>query len=215
MSDANWGWYASGDEENYTVGPEGSREAIIQAALIDEVGLAWDRNEDGTWDYNFHIMEAYKLPIDLAEYFDADSWIEDLDNGPLFDVLDPDGEGLGAYISSEDTASLQAVVREALTKWQKQTGFHHEPWTFTGTRNGEWIRGTHEADVQPTVDRPVKMPEGYGLGEDLPKHGVGFAAYVAEWIYDWWQRWGPVAAGVFFIALFAIVVGGIIAGTSS
>ena len=139
-NEPDWGWYAGADGETFTVGPEATRDGIIESAMYEDCGIH-DQNEDGSWNYSFEIVEAYKSPIQLADHFDAGRWIEDLENGPLFDLLNPDGDGLGAEMTDDQFKSLETAIREAITKWQKDTGFHHEPWAFTGIRNRESISG--------------------------------------------------------------------------
>ena len=144
-SKPDWGWYASSDGEVFTEGPEGTREGIIEVALENQCGLG-SENEDGSWDYSFEIVEAYKAPIELADYFDAGHWIEELDNGALCDLLSPDGygDGLGEQLTNEQFSSLEAAVKAAIAKWQEDHNFNYVPWGFSGTRNREDISGKHE-----------------------------------------------------------------------
>ena len=140
----NWGWYAGADEESYHCGPEATRHAIIQAATDDEIGLH-DLNEPQV----FHIIEAWQSTVDLADHFDADAWVDEI-NDNLSDFGGEDGEPI-VDISSVATASLERVVREAIAKWQAESGLRFRVWTFSGTRNAEMI--TIPAP-NPTGDKP-------------------------------------------------------------
>ncbi|WP_300379574.1 hypothetical protein [Henriciella sp.] len=148
-AELEWGWYASADEENYTVGPEASREDVIEAAIGDEVGLG-DQNEDGSWNISFHILEARKEPVQMADYFHVGRWVEDLENGPFYDMS---GEACGwnddsivSHIKSEQWTELQQVVRAAIAKWQSERDIQIRPWVFTESRNGEDISMVLPAD---------------------------------------------------------------------
>jgi hypothetical protein len=134
MNDAkrNWGWYASADQENYSCGPETSRDAIIQAATDDEIGLC-----DLLKPQVFHIVEAWQGDVMLADHFDADAWIEEL-NDNLSDVGHPDGEPM-IDLTAVALSSLDRAVREAVGKWQSDNNLRFRQWVFGGTRNEETI----------------------------------------------------------------------------
>jgi len=128
----SWGWYASADEENYHCGPEATRDAIIQAATGDEIGL-----HDLAEPQVFHIIEAWQAPVDLADHFDAAAWVDEI-NDNLSDFGGEDGEPI-VDISTVAKASLERAVREAIAKWQTESGLRFRGWTFSGTRNAEMI----------------------------------------------------------------------------
>ena len=147
--DHGWGWYASGDSENYTVGPEATRECIIEAAIRDEVGLG-DQNEDGSWGISFHILEARKKPVQMADFFSVGRWLEDLENGPFYDMsgeaLALEDKSIVSHIKSEQWDNLQQAVRAVISKWQSENDIQITPWVFTESRNGEDISRTLPAN---------------------------------------------------------------------
>ena len=130
--DPSWGWYASADEENYHCGPEPTRDAIIQAATDDEIGL-YDLSDPQV----FHIIEAWQATVDLADHFDAADWVESV-NDNLSAFGGSDGEPI---VDMTDVAmsSLERTVKEAIAKWQSDNNLRFRNWVFSGTRNGEMI----------------------------------------------------------------------------
>ena len=136
MPDTEWGWYACADEESYGCGPEATREAIIAVATQDEIGLHHDESTDIV-SQSFHIIEARKSDVLLAHEFDAARWLEGV-NEQLEEYTNDDGEDIVSLTPSQ-TASLQATVREALTKWQAEHGLRFQPWIFAETRGAETI----------------------------------------------------------------------------
>lgn len=127
----SWGWYASADDQNYHCGPEPTRDAIIQAATGDEIGLL----DDG--GLAFHIVEAWQAHVDLADHFDAAEFIEAV-NESISDYGGEDGEPV-VDLSSVANASLETAVRAAIAKWQADNNMRFRNWIFSGTRNGETI----------------------------------------------------------------------------
>jgi hypothetical protein len=127
-----WGWYASADEENYTCGPEATRDAIIQAATSDEIGL-YNLDDPQV----FHIIEAWQANVDLADHFDAVDWVDGI-NDDLSDFGGEDGEPI-VDLTAVATSSLERTVRDAITKWQADNNLRFRHWQFSGTRNGEII----------------------------------------------------------------------------
>lgn len=128
----SWGWYASADEENYHCGPEPTRDAIIQAATDDEIGL-YDLSDPQV----FHIIEAWQATVDLADHFDAADWVESL-NDNLSDFGGSDGEPI-VDLTAVAMSSLDRTVKEAIAKWQSDNNLRFRNWVFSGTRNGEMI----------------------------------------------------------------------------
>lgn len=128
----SWGWYASADEENYHCGPEPTRDAIIQAATDDEIGL-YDLN----YPQVFHIVEAWQGTVDLAAHFDAADWVEGI-NDDLSDFGGSDGEPI-VDLNAVAMSSLDRTVKEAIAKWQADNNMRFRNWIFSGTRNGETI----------------------------------------------------------------------------
>ena len=128
----SWGWYASADEENYPCGPEPTRDAIIQAATDDEIGL-YSLSDPQV----FHIVEAWQATVDLADHFDAADWVEDI-NDNLSDFGGSDGEPI-VDLTTVAMSSLDRTVKEAIAKWQADNNMRFRCWAFAGQRNGETI----------------------------------------------------------------------------
>lgn len=132
----DWHWYASTDEEVYTVGPELSRDAIIQAATGDELGLDIDM-ETGEWTQHFHIVEARQSEIRLAPSFDAAAFV-DMVNDEISDYGNEDGDAQ-VELTPAQAADFERAIRAAMDQWQGATGLRFHTWMFTSTRNGEAI----------------------------------------------------------------------------
>lgn len=124
--ESEWKWYASRDEENCTVGPEASRDAIIAAAT---------RDYDGE---RFHIVEARKGTMErwvpsgsdiIDQVFERSS-----DDGAFGDDYgEPEGTPEQIKAAEEDLDAL-------LTAWYaRHKHIFPEPWQFAESRNCEWI----------------------------------------------------------------------------
>lgn len=122
-----WEWWASRDEENYTVGPEGSREDVVAAALCDFDGEP------------FHVVEACKGS--MSSYLPSGQriieWMQECadDNGAFGD--DKYCELTG---SAEAIAAAEADAKAVLADWfARHAAIFPTPWAFRATRNAEWI----------------------------------------------------------------------------
>jgi hypothetical protein len=148
MSDKveRWEWWASSDEEMYTIGPCVSREEVISEAIESELGFDYDAEVPAC---KFHIVEAMKWDIQLADYFEVGEWFERLEEGDFSDLGEPEGyDGLLSHIKDDVATDLEAAVRAAVAEWQKRHAIKITPWKFGKTRNGEWIKHTFEAETQ-------------------------------------------------------------------
>lgn len=134
-----WGWYASADKENYYCGPEATRDAIIQSATDDEIGLC----EAGGVQC-FYIIEAWQSSVELADHFDAAAFVEGI-NDDLSDFGGTDGEPL-VDMTAVAVNSLERVVRAAIAQWQAENNLKFRNWAFSGMRNGEMIT------IDPTAE---------------------------------------------------------------
>lgn len=125
MSTLNWKWYVGNDEAIYTSGPYDTREEAVQ--------IARDEFEGG------YIIEAYKLPVELSAFFDANRFLEDAEE-LAYDLTnelgDPIFDPTGAQIDD-----LEKRIRVAIKQWQEDHKLVFMPFMFTGTRNGEYING--------------------------------------------------------------------------
>ena len=129
-------WYASTDEESYTIGPCDTRDEVIQYATDSELGYNYG---DENPVMRFHIIEASKPVFNLADYFDVEDWFESLENGAVYDLGNPDGDGVLSSATGPQVDDLQVRVRETIKKWQEDHAIHFDVWQFATTRNGEWL----------------------------------------------------------------------------
>ena len=124
----DWGWYAArgADPENYNIGPENTREAIVQVGLEELDGEP------------FSIIEARKgppPPPSAATVMDAHH--EALcDDGAWGD---DDGERRG--VTDADQKRAEAALQAALNGWWDThwNTLFMAPWVFAHTRNEELI----------------------------------------------------------------------------
>ena len=142
-----WGWWASVDEENYTVGPEPTREAVIQVAVDDELGF--DDGGDAGPRCVLHICEARQNPIRLSDWIEADCILEraderisdgaytgsEFDYPPYFDVT-PDQE-----------ADLIRRLKTACDEWQDAHGLVFKTYSFSDSRDEETVTVKLEDDA--------------------------------------------------------------------
>lgn len=135
---APWQWFAGSDEEWCTVGPEDSRDAIIQAATSDRLG---ETDDDGSWKLAFHIVEARQDPLRLADWIECDRLIERAEDN----VADSDRTGSeyddGPWFkcTPEQEKDLEERIKRACDEWQAAHGLVFSCSTFSHTRNQEHV----------------------------------------------------------------------------
>lgn len=122
----DWKWYASRDEENYTVGHEDSREAVIAAGRVDFDGDA------------FHILEARKGT--MRQWLPSGSDITD----QMFERASDDGafgEDYGEPLGSlEAQKAADDDLDAVLAAWfERHAAIFPTPWAFAESRNAEQI----------------------------------------------------------------------------
>lgn len=122
-----WAWYASDDDETWTIGPAATREDAIEEAR-DE----WP-------DRTFWIIEGRTVPIELWRYFDGDYVLDNLverieDDG----VVDPDRD-LHDEIGLERCRQFGEILTLAVRAWQEGHGLTIVPNAFAEMRNKERI----------------------------------------------------------------------------
>lgn len=126
MTEQIWQWYASTDGERYTVGPEDSREAVIELATNDFDGEP------------FTIVVATKGEA-ILRIFDNSNVIELLD-GANEDNAGEDGESLFDDVTREQADALASLLNSAMEFWAKLHNIKPDtPWAFGQTRNQEDI----------------------------------------------------------------------------
>lgn len=137
-TESSWQWWAGTDEEWCTVGPEDSREAIIQAATNDSLG---ENDDDNSWKLSFHIVEARQDPLRLADWIEADDLLDraednvadsdrvtsEYDDGPYFEC------------TSDQKRDLRERIERACDEWQAAHGLVFTCRTFSHTRNNEHV----------------------------------------------------------------------------
>lgn len=129
-----WAWWASFDGgERYSVGPEVSREAVIEAA-----------REYGGGD-PFVVVEATQRPVRLSDFIDVEDLVERADERAWEDHGDPDdpddsGNPIFDFSATGPVAAnLEARIKRAVDEWQDANGVAPVSWRFTETRNEETI----------------------------------------------------------------------------
>lgn len=149
-TEPNWQWYISADEERYQ-GPYDSREEAIDVAKADEVGLVDAEDSDtGKALLSFHIMEAHKQPIQIADHIDIDDMVTAWIDGPFEDLADPDEvDSIVAHVTEWQWADLQERLRAVTRAWQEEHKIVVQGFAFTGTRNSEDVTVELEAEDTP------------------------------------------------------------------
>lgn len=134
-----WQWWAGSDEEWCTVGPEDTREAIIQAATNDSLGEF--EHEGGGWNLGFYIVEARQDPLRLADWIEADRILERAEEG----MADSDrvsseyDDGQWFECTPEQEKDLEERVKRVCDEWQAEHRLVFSCATFSHTRNREHV----------------------------------------------------------------------------
>jgi len=126
-----WGWYASLDGEEFNVGPEPTREAIINQARED-----LDLDNDG-----FTIIEAKPdRPAHIKKWARVADILEAAEEN-IQDSLSPfmfDNRDIFA-VTAEQKADLIARLERACDEWESAHGLVFRSPIFLQTRNSEFI----------------------------------------------------------------------------
>jgi hypothetical protein len=134
MSTLNWQWYVGYSDESYSGGPYDTREEAVQ--------IAKEEFDGG------YIVEAYKLPIDLARHFEVDRFLEDFEDNN-YELGNFEEGGPIIDITKDQAKDLEEMVRNTIADWQKKHNLVFMPWAFTDSRNEEFIRGEMADTEQP------------------------------------------------------------------
>ena len=146
-TESGWGWYA-GDGEHYTVGPEDTREGVIDAAKDEELGFR-DADEDGQDRLCFEIIEARQDLIQIADHIRIERMVERWEENDWEEMTDPDNpRSLVEKVTKDQWAELQDALRAAAREWQARHAIAIRPYTFTQSRN-------HESVVIELADEPA------------------------------------------------------------
>ncbi len=135
-----WFWCAGEDDERHTVGPCTSKKEVIKTAIDDQIGAYTD--DDVNWHCSFWVAELRDSQQDLAEWFNADMWLED-----TRDYMDDNKCGGDEYgdnhpldtITNRQIRELEASVRLAIRHWQRRNNLKLRSVYSPGKRNAEWI----------------------------------------------------------------------------
>jgi hypothetical protein len=137
-TEPKWQWYASTDGENYTVGPEDTREAIIEAATGDFDGQP------------FVIVEAIKGIPTLRIFSRSDADIIELLDEANRDKGDPEGDSLFADVTPFHAEQLAEALNDKIEEWARVCEINPHVWAFAETRNQE--------DITPCSPNTSPMP---------------------------------------------------------
>lgn len=133
-------WYASDNAETYSIGPENSREDVIEAARRDELGFQ-EADEEGPARLVFYIVEANKTVLTAADWIlPRDLFEAALERLSDSDHCDEYGECNGAFeCTAEQERDLRNRLRAACDEWQQVHGLRWVSWGFSESRNEELI----------------------------------------------------------------------------
>lgn len=144
---SDWQWWGGAHEEVCTYGPCDTKEEIIAEAVADGIGEF--QAEDGSWKLGVHVCEARKDPLRLCDWIgDADELLEraeeslgdsdrasEHDDPPYFDC------------TKDQQADLENRIKAACNDWQTAHGLVFTTWTFSASRNHEYVVVDHPSPV--------------------------------------------------------------------
>lgn len=155
-----WGWWAGANEEWCTIGPCSSRDQVIAEATDEVLGEFQDGD---TWKLGFHICEANKPPLRLADWIGADDLLGQAEDA----ICDSDrvsceyDEGPWFHASAEQEADLERRVKAACDAWQAAHGLVFTCTSFSSSRNHEHVVVPHPLpdDPPPPATETTKTEE--------------------------------------------------------
>lgn len=150
-----WAWWASADDEFYTVGPCATREEAFQEAIDDEFGFTWENEEKTRYSCAFYLQEARPynvrlatcLPPDILEYALERLW----DTDRLCSEYDED---FRFECTIEQERDLRLRLEAACDAWQRDHGLVFKASTFEETRNSEFI--TEHRTIEQVLNPPTE-----------------------------------------------------------
>lgn len=135
-----WKWWASDDEERYTIGPCDTRDEVIKEAIDSELGAWGTGNHDDPHRCTFYITEAKHDPIDLSKHLNLDLMIDHMCESLDEEHGDPDGYTQPSeQLKPEDMADLKISIESAVKRWQERRCIKINPFMFSDCRNREQI----------------------------------------------------------------------------
>lgn len=133
-----WAWWAGADEEAMTVGPCATREDAVDEATSDQLGEF--KSEAGDWLLCFHVVEARKDGLRLADWIDADTLLERAcENVSDSDRAGENDDGEYFNVSEAQEKDLIERVKRACDEWQAAHSLVFTTWAFSATRNQEQV----------------------------------------------------------------------------
>lgn len=133
-----WKWWGGTDEEVCTWGPYDTRDEVIQAGIEDGCGEFQD--ESGKWKIGFHIVEARKDHLRLSDWIDADRALERADESVADSDLASEYDDGGYFdCTTEQQRDLERRIKSACDEWQDHHGLAFKTWTFSASRNNEYV----------------------------------------------------------------------------
>lgn len=133
-----WKWYAGENDETFSVGPFDSREAVLNEAKGQRLGESQDEN--GAFTLTFHVVEARTDPLRLADFVDAETFLDDAETSLENDnrLMDEE-EGPFFNCSPEEQLDLELRLKSCCDRWQAVHGLRFPVKSFSHTRNGQRV----------------------------------------------------------------------------
>lgn len=133
-------WYASDNAEIYSIGPENSRDDVIEAARREELGFQ-EADDEGPARLAFYVVEANKTVLTAADWvLPRDLFEAALERLSESEHCDEYGECNGAFECTPDQErDLRERLRAACDEWQQAHGLHWVSYSFSQSRNEELI----------------------------------------------------------------------------
>jgi hypothetical protein len=183
-----WFWYASGDEENYSVGPCASREEAIEVALQDETGISPDLKRQC-----FVVIRATQKPLNLSRMIDVDSMLDSHMDGIFYDAAGPehDPAELIDHIKQEQWNELEQRLRATTDAWQAERGIVVTPRVFNESTNPESVQCLYINEAHVLAHAWSKAPEKFIHENVFVADGDTYISVAGQW-------YGPTPEGISF-----------------
>lgn len=110
-------WYYSTDGGETYHGGSATKEGAIQEGRDDDP------------DSPFTVAQCHTHVLKLSDFFDAEDWLDGVNDGPTDDDTGEDGDPIFDP-PKEAKADLQVMVREAIDAWQVKHGLRFKSYWF-------------------------------------------------------------------------------------
>jgi hypothetical protein len=136
MSEPTWKWWVGHNEEVYTTQCDTREQAVEIAETQFEGG---------------YICEAM-MPdnIQLAGFFDVDSFLEGAEDTAYDDHCHPDTGSPIFDLNTDQKTELNITVKEAIRHWQERREIVFKGTLFSAQRNEEYIPAR---DIEPAQEK--------------------------------------------------------------